>query len=282
MSEKTTNNHKTEVKQLEVGVNIILVTALIVFAFVLIFYFSHFNGPLDDQEKFGQFGDFVGGILNPFISFCAIVLLVRSLIIQQKALAATQSELQLSREEMAKSSKALDDAQSAHHENVRLQKREILRHQVQDDFEYHWNRYETLISKGIVEATTFNFGAAPQGIKTEIVNYSLDDLLNERADEKLASSFITSIPERMADPKQTDIATQTLIEIANELGYITSSTQELLKLIDSHIVARSIHSRVSEIIYQSHDLNLLDNEIYQTLIEQVEIPARLMPENKLF
>lgn len=64
---------------------------------VAIFYFYNFNGAAGDQEKFGQFGDFIGGVLNPIFSFLSVVLLISSIHLQRKELNNVVEELELTR-----------------------------------------------------------------------------------------------------------------------------------------------------------------------------------------
>jgi len=48
----------------------------IIFLAPSIFYFSIFSSGLSsNQETWGQFGDFIGGILNPFLSFVSMIIL---------------------------------------------------------------------------------------------------------------------------------------------------------------------------------------------------------------
>ncbi|MDT3319258.1 hypothetical protein Q4Q52_05685 [Shewanella sp. SP1S2-4] len=63
-------------------------------------YFLNFHSGVPDQEKFGQFGDYLGGVLNPILGFATVILLVHSLKIQSK-------ELSLTRDELARSSDAM-------------------------------------------------------------------------------------------------------------------------------------------------------------------------------
>ncbi|EPB5916135.1 hypothetical protein ACRQPR_004460 [Citrobacter amalonaticus] len=78
----------------------IKVISLILIAIVWYFYFSHFNhwdSPLDifktskwmgfsnDKGDWGTFGDFVGGVLNPILTFITIVMLINSLKLQREA-----------------------------------------------------------------------------------------------------------------------------------------------------------------------------------------------------
>lgn len=57
-------------------------------------YFHHFNYSLsDEQAVWGAFGDFIGGILNPVLTFTTVYLLIKSLDSQSKTLEHSQSQL---------------------------------------------------------------------------------------------------------------------------------------------------------------------------------------------
>ena len=79
-------------------------------------YFGIFkSAPAGPPESWGQFGDFLGGLLNPVVGIVTIILLVQTLREQQRAiamqseeLALQRNELKLQRAETAKSTAALD------------------------------------------------------------------------------------------------------------------------------------------------------------------------------
>lgn len=74
----------------------VLVIVGIVFAASLATYMYKFNGPLSkDQGTWGQFGDFLGGVVNPIVGFCTIWLLTVSLRQNQVALKQANEELKL-------------------------------------------------------------------------------------------------------------------------------------------------------------------------------------------
>jgi hypothetical protein len=67
-------------------------------------------------EKWGQTGDFFGGILNPFLTFVGLIFVImtikqneKALKQNQEALKLSETELQFSREELKKSSEALQE-----------------------------------------------------------------------------------------------------------------------------------------------------------------------------
>jgi uncharacterized membrane protein len=76
----------------------IFVSAVAVMAAVFIFYFFSFQGELTlEHERWGTFGDFVGGTLNPILSFFALTALLLTIILQNRELEATRDEISQSR-----------------------------------------------------------------------------------------------------------------------------------------------------------------------------------------
>jgi len=72
----------------------ILAGAVTAIAVVFILYFTHFTGELSDKnDVWGTFGDFIGGTLNPILSFCALIALLLTIILQSRELEATRVEL---------------------------------------------------------------------------------------------------------------------------------------------------------------------------------------------
>lgn len=60
----------------------------------LVFYFGNFNNGLsNDQSVWGAFGDFLGGILNPVLTFTTVYLLIRSLDAQRQTLGHSEQQL---------------------------------------------------------------------------------------------------------------------------------------------------------------------------------------------
>lgn len=67
-----------------------MIAAAILIVFVMLFYALHFYFLLGydlsgDPAVWGQLGDYMGGILNPLLSFVSIVLLIKSLTLQNDA-----------------------------------------------------------------------------------------------------------------------------------------------------------------------------------------------------
>jgi hypothetical protein len=73
--------------------------AFVIFALVILSYVGKLwflsGGELaDDAEVWGQFGDYVGGLLNPLIAFLAFYWLTQSVLLQKQELSETRDALE--------------------------------------------------------------------------------------------------------------------------------------------------------------------------------------------
>jgi hypothetical protein len=75
------------------GSAILLITCAYVSTFLPIYGF-HFT---TDQAIWGQFGDYIGGTLNPVLSFISVILLIRSVSLQNDANSDLRKELKHSK-----------------------------------------------------------------------------------------------------------------------------------------------------------------------------------------
>lgn len=83
--------------------------SLIAIAMIAIFgaYTWRFhNLPFGDPSMWGQFGDYVGGMLNPVLGSLSLLALAYTVFLQNKTLEATKEQLRISREESEKSTEA--------------------------------------------------------------------------------------------------------------------------------------------------------------------------------
>ena len=72
----------------------------------LIYKYNFSGGFSDNQQVWGAFGDYMAGILNPVISFCALIALFVTIVIQTKQLNLSRKELEYTRKELEKSADA--------------------------------------------------------------------------------------------------------------------------------------------------------------------------------
>lgn len=66
---------------------------LVVGAAVAYFYHWRHSAPSLDPASWGQFGDFIGGVSNPVVALCALLLLAAGVQLQRETLVAAKREL---------------------------------------------------------------------------------------------------------------------------------------------------------------------------------------------
>ena len=89
---------------------------LVLIGAISYFYYLQFPSFFDYEKcktQLNEFGDFVGGTLNPVLSFFALVLLFQTYSMQRKELKLQRDELRANRDEFQKTTKA-------HENNVKL------------------------------------------------------------------------------------------------------------------------------------------------------------------
>ena len=114
---------------------IALLCAIVPFTYVV--NFGHLSIS-DRPELWGAFGDFIGGILNPLLSFAAFSGLLLTLFLQREQLKQNEQELDLTRQELSLSTAELRrsaDAQNVQIETSKLQNFESTFFSLLDRFE---------------------------------------------------------------------------------------------------------------------------------------------------
>ena len=72
----------------------IFTTASMAIGTIFWLYFTNFTGELSKKnDVWGTFGDFIGGTLNPILSFFALIALLLTIVLQSRELEATREEL---------------------------------------------------------------------------------------------------------------------------------------------------------------------------------------------
>ncbi len=71
----------------------IISIALVVILYIYNFYFSLQYSISNDTAVWGQLGDYTGGLLNPILSFISLVLLIKSLRLQNEANLSLRNDL---------------------------------------------------------------------------------------------------------------------------------------------------------------------------------------------
>ncbi|MBK8814939.1 MAG: hypothetical protein IPN42_05260 [Methylococcaceae bacterium] len=86
----------------------ILVIASVLVVSVFMFYFLKFHYKLSSSNTdWGTFGDFIGGTLNPILSFLGLIALLLTIYLQSKELESTRKELERTASAQEKTEKVL-------------------------------------------------------------------------------------------------------------------------------------------------------------------------------
>lgn len=81
---------------------------------MLALYFTFFSGGwADDQGTWGQFGDFIGGVVNPALALITVWMLLSTLSEQQEAVRLQRESLEVQREELRLTRAELKDSADA-------------------------------------------------------------------------------------------------------------------------------------------------------------------------
>ncbi len=99
MAHQPPKSSHTDMEALRRSVRNSRIIVLATIALIFISYISYFGVKLDaalstNPGSWGEFGDYVGGILNPIIAFFAFYWLSQSVLIQKEELADTKKALQ--------------------------------------------------------------------------------------------------------------------------------------------------------------------------------------------
>lgn len=219
----------------------VLIAAVTLFAVTLAVYAVyaiHFWGlGLGGQEEFGQFGDFVGGVLNPLLSSITIILLVLSFRIQ-----ADQ----------------LKQAEEAHRIEMRTNRQERERHQLEDFAEHHFAALEKLFTRAIFYAHHRATTSDPARTK----EYSIRDLC--LTVEELRDSYETKFfihledPDLSGDPR----IIETVREIQKSLHLLHEVVTELMPLLDVQLLRAAWRQRLIDAMQMARKSSILDLDTY--------------------
>ncbi len=87
---------------------VIFFIALISILLAFIAYFNKFGKLSDESSDWGTFGDFIGGLLNPLLSFFGLIALLLTIILQGGELKLTRKELKRSADSQEQTQRLLD------------------------------------------------------------------------------------------------------------------------------------------------------------------------------
>lgn len=169
-----------EIKWYEGLIGVVVISILFV---LLLYYFTFGNRKLSTSpEQWGQFGDYIGGVLNPIFAcatFIALLYTIKlqldTIKLQKDSIKLQVEELKATREELSRSAKAQEESEKLLAEQSKIFKQQ----QFETTFFSMLNQLNQLCSKILnkeVEAFDEYLG---KYVKKEFVDYIIDDLMNK-------------------------------------------------------------------------------------------------------
>lgn len=117
---------------------------------LLLVYFSYFPIPLSDTQVLAQFGDYLGGIINPILGFCAIILILYTVQLQLIEIRATKEELSLSRKALQQQKSEIELSREALQQQAKNQKIQFVRDDVYNLISESYSRLKQIESRQIL------------------------------------------------------------------------------------------------------------------------------------
>ena len=245
-----------------------------IFIIAMSFYISHFNHISDDPQKWSYFGDYIGGIMGPSLSFISLIGVIYSLRQQQDQLEMQKNELELQRTEL-----------QLQREEMELQRREQERQTEESsrrNFNLELQQFDSTFFRMLEQQTeirqnlTFNSMAGRNAVKEIIstINTIFSSSRNYNGGRLYFENPIEKIPELkpyLSDPEQrkslyknrSDRSQYVQIfeiiypSIHNCIGHYLRHLYQILKFVDTRYPGDSDNNKTYIDIIQSE---LSENE----------------------
>lgn len=109
-------------KRVRLSIQFVLAVSIIVPSIYMLWFWLANNLSIsNDAEKWGQLGDFIGGIANPIIAFFAFYWLATSVILQKTELAETRKSLEASQQAQEEQAKTVLISAKLQYLNINLE-----------------------------------------------------------------------------------------------------------------------------------------------------------------
>ncbi len=100
---------------------------LVIASMTIIYCFSVGNPLSGENSGLGTLGDFIGGLLNPAMTFITIIFLIHTIAQNQKIIEQGNNVIKLNTQELEDTRKELTQTKEAHQESTRLEKIDLER-----------------------------------------------------------------------------------------------------------------------------------------------------------
>jgi len=202
-----------------------------VFVVMIGLYFIQFGFyPLSDSpQNWGAFGDFLGGILNPIISFTALIILVKTIKQNEKALHQAQTalqqnenalkhnaeELELSRNELSRSAKSQEEQAELQRKRFIQEYTENQKTRLSQSIQFKVGLINSSSNKIRFREKTSSKYEYFNSLKPDEVNrftYSFDDEYHKDEISSLLNTYSTALLGLLSDLLEQKHITNNLVE----------------------------------------------------------------------
>ena len=166
----------------------LVATAIIVLGGVFLIYFQAFhNGFSSKQEVWGQFGDFVGGVSNPILSFLSLIALIFTVALQSRQLELAHAELQNSKAELEATREELTRSADA---------QRLTANALEEQAKYAVVSAQLAALRAALEVSSEDLRQAQNNGRSEKIQESLDRKKNITEKILLITEQLCSLPEK--------------------------------------------------------------------------------------
>ena len=273
-----------EIKWYEGLIGVVVISILFV---LLLYYFTFGNRKLSTSpEQWGQFGDYIGGVLNPIFAcatFIALLYTIKlqldTIKLQKDSINLQVEELKATREELSRSAKAQEESEKLFAEQSKIFKQQ----QFEATFFSMLNQLNQLCSKIVNEEVVVeNSNRKGRVVKEKFINYMINELLGEERYQSIESEdlyrhfynvphtiYFTSIQrnvdENFIEFNQISLYLYQVLKFINSLSYDDSNLEEEKY---SNIVRASVDFRLLQLLALT--VYRRDRESYQPYIKLLE------------
>ena len=169
-----------EIKWYEGLIGLVVISILLV---LLLYYFTFGNRKLSTSpEQWGQFGDYIGGVLNPIFAcatFIALLYTIKlqldTIKLQKDSIKLQVEELKATREELSRSAKAQEESEKLLAEQSKIFKQQ----QFETTFFSMLNQLNQLCSKILNKEVVVFDESLRKDVKKGFVDNIIDNLMNK-------------------------------------------------------------------------------------------------------
>lgn len=237
-------------------------TALLAVTTVAIYLLNFNTDDFGSREAFGLFGDYIGGLLNPILTFFTVVLLIWSIKIQMKELRDSTAALQASQEshqqQVEVSTELLDEAKKTNAAQLDKMRVDSIRAQLTQNAEMLNNECRMLMIEPF-------FDHAGDKLKMETILY-----LQRRKLNSSVQHIIDCFPSLMTEEKpKNPIIKIHLLTIRDKVNLAAETIIDLLPMLERNSLQSLWLERIQDLIDDCEKLRIFDNQEAFLLTERL-------------